>query len=79
MGRLISGVNSRWRGSWGVSVGWNYCLRKVDVQNELNGGTWRVVVDGGRGSDDGLCGGNPLWVANRLDGVDRRGVCEARW
>ena len=62
-----------------MSTGWNCCLRKVDCRNGSNRGTWRVVVDGGRGTNDGLCGGDPLQVANRLDDVDRRRVCETRW
>ena len=62
-----------------MSTGWSYHLRKVDCRNGLNGGTWRVVVDGGRGSDDGLCGGNPLWVVDCLDDVSWHEVCETRW
>ena len=51
-------------------------MRKVDGRNESNGSTWRVVANGGHGSDDGLRGGNPLRVADRLDDVNRRGIWE---
>ena len=40
---------------------------------------WHVVANGGHDSDDGLCGGNPLWVADGLDDVSWYGVCETRW
>ena len=69
------GVNGQWWGSWGVSAGWSCLLRKVDCRNESNGGTWHVVVDWGHGTNDGLHGGNPLQMANRLDGVNWHGVC----
>ena len=45
-------------------------------RNGSNGGTWRIVVDGGRGTNDGFCGGDPLRVANRFNDVDRRGIWE---
>ena len=51
-------------------------MRKVDCRNGLNGGTWRVVVDGGCGSDDRLRGGNPLQMADCFDDVDWHGVWE---
>ena len=60
----------------GVSAGGRCLLRKVDGRNESNGGMWHIVVNGGHGSDDGLHGGNPLWVADHLN---RREVCETRW
>ena len=34
------------------------------------------MVDGGRGTNDGFCGGDPLWVADRFDDVDRRWIWE---
>ena len=40
---------------------------------------WHIVVNGGHGSDDGLCGGNPLWVVDCLDDVSWHEVCETRW
>ena len=51
-------------------------MRKVDGRNKSNGGMWRVVANGGHGSDDGLHGGNPLRVADCLDDVNRRGIWE---
>ena len=51
----------------------------MDCRNKSNRGMWCIVVDWGRGTNDGLRGGNPLRMANRLDGVNWRGVCEMRW
>ena len=51
-------------------------MRKVACRNRSNGGTWRVVVDGGRGMTDGLRGGNSLRVADRFDDIDWHGVWE---
>ena len=62
-----------------MSTGWNYRLRKVDVQNELNGGTWRIVANWGCGLDDGLHGGNPLLVVDHFNDINWRGVCKTRW
>ena len=75
---LVAPVRAGLTESGGVSAGGRCLLRKVNGPNESNGSTWRVVANGGHGSDDGLRGGNPLLV-DRFDDVDWRGVCETRW
>ena len=51
----------------------------VSGLDKSNGERRCVVANRGCGSDDGLCGGNPLRMADRLDDISWCGVCETRW
>ena len=55
---LVAPVRAGLAGSGGASAGRSCICR------------WHIVVNGGHGTDDGFRGGDPLWVANRLDDVD---------
>ena len=59
---LVAPVRAGLAGSGGASAG-RSCIRR-----------WHIVANGGHGTDDGFCGGDPLWVVNRLDDVDWRGL-----
>ena len=55
---LVALVQAGLAGLGGASTG-RSCIRR-----------WHIVANGGCGTDDGFCGGDPLWVANRLDDVE---------
>ena len=59
-----------------MSVWWSHLLWVVGGLNESNGRQQRVVVNGGHGSYDGLCGGNPLWVVDCFNDINWHGVWE---
>ena len=44
--------------------------------DELDRGWQHVVVNGACGMNDGLCGGNPLWMADCLDNMNQHGIWE---
>ena len=67
---LVALVQAGLVGSGGASAG-RSCVHR-----------WHIVATGGCGMDDGFHGGNPLWVADRLDEVGWRGLwgwIEMRW
>ena len=68
------GIDGRRWGSWEVSVRWSCLVLVVGGLDESNGEQRRIVANGGCGSDDGLHGGNPLQMADRLNDLDWCGL-----
>ena len=62
-----------------MSIGGSHLLRVMGGLNESNRGGWCVVACGARGTHNGFHGRNSLWVVDRFNDVDWRGVCEMRW